>query len=413
MHGRVRDLPRIGLGLQRRVVIFMLAIVGNLLCSGLAAEAKSDYEIINTGIKGGGCWVDENHFLVEKRVPRQGSQGFDLEGLYLLDPRRPADLKPILLAPLDPNAQKRVWQVTCQDGNITFLVPGSKSGSSRLYSLRVGEAPELLVEMRAPRVNLQGKYVLGNSHRAVMDGGPLQGVFEGNDDCLLADAKPGFRVLCWDWWLVMPQPLPQFVFTKYQYEESIKIRESNGQAKWVPNPEPPLKLPDGTELKLGHLLRDLENRIVKKIPFEQGPVHILTVGFKLDPSGTYLYGVCFKTGDHGDRSYTQGGRICRYLLNGANSDWEEVVSVQLSPKDPFSLHELDVDTQGDVVMVERGHRLVASLWKYSAQSKRVDKLLQVNFPHKLEAPAVSPGGKWVSAIRNSQLIFIEQKETKP
>jgi hypothetical protein len=194
----VRDLRKIGLSQQRRVALFLLAIVGNLLCSELA-EAKGNYEIINTGIKGGGCWLDDSHFLVQKHVPRQGSQGFDLEGLYVLDPRHPADLKPVSLAPLEPSAQKRVWQVTCQDGNIIFLVPGSKKGSSRLYRLTVGEAPELIVEMRAPQVSLQGKYVLGNSHRAVMDGGPLQGAFEGKDDCLLADAKAGFKVLCWDW----------------------------------------------------------------------------------------------------------------------------------------------------------------------------------------------------------------------
>ena len=74
---------------------------------------------------------------------------------------------------------------------------------------------------------------------------------------------------------------------------------------------------------------------------------------------------------------------------------------------------LDVNSQGDVVMVERGHRLVASLWKYSAQSRQVNKLLQVSFPGEVGGPQVSPSGKWISAIRNGQLIFIEQKGPKP
>lgn len=397
--------------MQWRLVPFCLALMGYLVVQTVPTEAASEYQIINTGIKGGGCWVDDTHFLVVKRVPRQGAQGSDLEGLYVLDPQHPAALKPVALAPLEPSAQKRVWQVTCQDGNITFLVPGSKRGSSRLYRVTLGEAPELIVDMRAPRVSLRGKYVLGNSHRAVMDGGPLQGVFEGNDDCLLADVKAGFKVLCWDWWLVVPEALPQFVFSKYLWEESVKIREPDGQAKWVPNSEPPLKRADGTEVKLGFFLRDLESRIVQEVPMKQDPYQV--VDFQLDSRGMYLYGVCYKAGDHGDRHYTQGGRICRLLLDGNNRKWEEIVSIQKSPKDPFSLHELDVNAQGDVVMVERGHRLVASLWKYSAQSKQVDKLLQVSFPGEVGAPRVSPSGKWVSAIRNGELVFVEQKGSKP
>lgn len=281
MHRRAHDLSMMAQRQQQLVIIFLMVLAGILLCLGLTAEAKSDYDIINTGIKGGGCWVDENRFLVQKNVPRQGSQGYDLEGLYVLDPVHPTELKPISLAPLESSAQKRVWQVTCQDGNITFLVPGSKRGSSRLYRLTIGEAPELIVEMRAPRVSLQGKYVLGNSHRAVMDGGPLQCVFEGNDDCLLADAKAGFKVLCWDWWLVVPEALPQYVFSKYLWQESIKVKDPNGQAKWVPNPEPPLKRPDGTAVKLGFFLKDLDNRIVGEIPNQQNEYYYDTIHLKL------------------------------------------------------------------------------------------------------------------------------------
>jgi hypothetical protein len=393
--------------------LLVLAIAGALSLLGEAISwAKSDYEIINTGIKGGGCWVDDTHFVVEKRVQRQGSQGFDLEGLYFLDPSHPTDLKLISLAPLEPSVQKRVWQVSCQDGHIVFLVPGTKNGSSRLYGLKIGGVPELIVEMRVPRVSLRGQYVLGNSHRAVMDGGSLQGVFEGNDDCLLADAKPGFKVLCWDWWLVVPEALPQFVFSQYRWEESIKIKDSHGQAKWVPNPQPPLKRLDGTDIKLGFLLRDLGNRIVREIPVRQDDYHYDTIHLKLDPQGQYLYCPCWKAGDHGEKQYTVGGRICRFRLDGKNQRWEEVVSVQQSPRDPFSLQDLDVNSQGDVAMIRRGHRL-PSLWMYHAQTGTVDKLLQVRFPDELGASQVSPDGRWVSAIRNGELILVEQKGTRP
>jgi hypothetical protein len=406
-NGQVQGHPMI---LLWSVVCSFSVLAGGVLCSVLPVEAKVDYEIINTGIKGGGCWVDDNHFLVEKRVEHQGSQVSDLEGLYFLNPRHPADIESISLAPLEPSAQKRVWQVACQDGAITFLVPGTKKGSSRLYRLRIGEVPELIVEMRAPRVSLQGKYVLGNSHRAVMDGGPLQGVFEGNDDCLLADVKPGFRVLCWDSWLVIPQPLPQFVFSKYLWEESLKIREPNGQTKWVPNPKPPLRRADGTKVTLGFFLRDLDSRIVREIPLQQDDYRYDTIHLKLDPQGHYLYCPCWKAGDHGGKSYTVGGRICRFQLDGQNQRWEEVVSVQRSQRDPFSLQDLDVNGQGDVVMIERGHRLLATLWIYRAQPGTVDKLLQVRFPDELGGPQVSPNSQWVIVERQGgRLVLIERK----
>ena len=398
---------------QLHRIVLLLAFVGSLGCSGLTAEAKSNYNIINTGITGAGCWVDDSHFIVEKRVSRQGSQGSDLEGLYVLDPLHPTELKPISLAPLELSAQKRVWQVACRDGNITFLVPGSKKGSSRLYRLTIGEAPELIVEMRAPRVNLQGKYVLGNSHRAVMDGGPLQGAFEGNDDCLLADAKAGFKVLCWDWWLVVPEALPQFVFSQYLWQESIKIKDSHGQAKQVLNPEPPLKLSDGSELKMGYLLRDLENQIVMQVKMEQPPYQIYRNTMISNPQGDALYAACSKAGDHGTRRLTVGGRICRFAVDGVNREWREVVAVQQDSRDPLSLQYFDVNRIGDVVALEPAHGDSTMFWKYSATTRRVEKVRHVPFRADLGLPKLSPSGEWISFIENHTIHLAHDKGVRP
>lgn len=410
MQRRVRDLPQPGLSQQRRVAIFLLTLTGNLLCFGLTAEAKSDYDIINTGIKGGGCWVDDNRFVVEKRVSRQGSQGSELEGLYVLDPLHPADLKPISLAPLEPSAQKRVWQVACQDGNITFLIPVSKKGSSRLYRLRIGEAPELIVEMRAPRVNLQGKYVLGNSHRAVMDGGPLQGAFEGNDDCLLADAKAGFKVLCWDWWLVVPEALPQYVFSQYLWQESIKIKDLYGQAKQVLNPEPPLKLPDGTELKQGYLLRDLDNQIIQEIPTKRGLYRI--GGIKPNPGGRYLYATCSKAGDYNPPK-TFYGRMCRLTLDGTQAQWEEVFSLQQEANEWASLHDFDVNDAGDVVVMRRAKRSSPTIWRYDVQRARVEQLPTGQLSQEIGGVGLTPDGNSISYIDKDQLIFVRLRKGTP
>jgi hypothetical protein len=395
------------------IFVTMLFLLSLSQLSHVEAKSGSEYTIINTGIKAGGCWYDDSHFVIVKGTQSAPGQDFEVEGLYYLDPAKPRDLKPIPLSPLGLNDQKKLWMMNCQEGNIVFHVPGAKKGSSRLYRLRIGEEPDLIVEMRAPHVSLTGQYVLGNSHKAVMDGGPLQGVFEGNDDCLLSYAKPGFKTLCWDWWLVMSHALPQFVFSEYLWKESIKVKEPNGQAKWVPNPEPPLRLPDGRKLKQGYLLRDLENHIIQEIPTKQGLYQLINVSFKVDSLGDYLYSVCFKAGDHGDKHYTVGGRICRFRIDGRNQTWEEVVSVQQSPKDPFSLHNLDVNAQGDIVMIERGHRPAISLWRYTAQSKSVEKLTYVISPDVLGAPQVSPNGRWVSAVRDSQLILIESIGGKP
>ena len=196
---------------RKRAFVIVTLLLSVTLFPYAEAKSGSDYAIIDTGIKAGGCWYDDTHFVVVKGHQPAPGKAFEVEGLYYLDPNQPRDLKPISLTPLDPVTQKKVWSVSCQEGNIVFLVPGVKNGSSRLYRLRIGEEPELIVEMRAPRVSLSGQYVLGNSHKAVMDGGALQGVFEGNDDCLLSYSKPAFKTLCWDWWLVVPQALPRFV----------------------------------------------------------------------------------------------------------------------------------------------------------------------------------------------------------
>lgn len=180
------------------------------------------------------------------------------------------------------------------------------------------------------------------------------------------------------------------------------------------NPESPLRLPDGTEVKQGYLVRDLNNRIIQQIPTQQGLYQLVNVTFKPDSSGHYLYSVCFKAGDHGDRHFSVGGRICRIHLDDLSKQtWDEVVSVQKSPKDPFSLHDLDVNAQGDVVMIERGHSPGISLWKYTAESGSAEKLLHVISPEDIRAPQLSPNGRWVTVMRQSQLVLIERKGVMP
>lgn len=387
-----------------------LALVLSLLWCETQAWAKSDYEIINTGIKGGGCWYDDTHFIVIKGQQPAPGQEFEVEGLYYLNPAKYQELKQIDLSPMEPALQRQIKEVTCQDETILFYVMAPDRKTSRLYSVKIGGQPELIADMRWARpsaVSIKGQYVLGN--KLTVD----KGVWEEHSDCNLKFLHSGLKTLCWPRDTISQWVTPQFVVSEYLWRGSILVRDKDGKSSRILNPKSPLKLPDGTELKQGYLLRDLENRIVQEIPTKQGLYQLINVSFKSDPQGQYLYSVCFKAGDHGDRYLTVGGRICRFLLDGKNQAWEEVVSVQQSPKDPFSLHNLSVNAQGDIVMIERGHRPAISLWRYTAQSKRVEKLTHVISPDVLGAPQVSPNGRWVSVVRESQLILIESKGVKP
>ncbi len=392
------------------VVCSFSVLAGGVLCSVLPVEAKVDYEIINAGIKGGGCWYDDSHFIVVKGQQPAPGQEFEVEGIYYLDPSQPKDLKRIDLSPLEPSLQRKIRDVTCQGDTILLSVMASHRKTSRLYGVKIGQQPELIADLRwakSSAVSLKGQYVVGN--KLTVD----KGVWEEQVDCDVRFVKPGFSVLCWPRDTIGQWVTPQFVISEYLWRESILVRTPDGKRERVRNPVAPPKLADGSELKQGFLLRDLENQVVQMIPVRQRPYQLVDVTFRLDPIGQYLYSVCFKTGDHGDKQYSVGGRVCRYLLDGKNRDWEEVVSVQASPKDPFSLHDLSVNAQGDMVMIERGHRPTISLWKYTAHSKLAEKITQVISPRELRAPLVSPNGQWISMKIDSQLVLIQSKGATP
>jgi hypothetical protein len=393
-----------------RFACFPLALFASVFLHVVSTEAKNDYEIINTGIKGGGCWYDDSHFIVVKGHQPAPGQEFEVEGLYYLDPNKPKDLRRIDLSPIGPAMQRQIRDVSCQNETILFSIMAPDRKTSRLYSVKIGDQPELMADMRWARpsaISLKGQYVLGN--KLTVD----KGVWEEHSDCDVRHMKPGLKALCWPRDTIGQWVTRQFVVTEYLWRETILVRGADGKRERIQNPKRPLKLANGTELKQGYVLRDLENRIVQEIPTNQGLYQLINVSFKLDSRGKYLYAVCFKAGDHGERHFTVGGRICRFLLDGTNHDWEEVVSVQQSPRDPFSLHDLDVNAQGDVVMIERGHRPAISLWKYTAQSQRVEKLTHVVSPEDLGPLLLSPNGQWVSVKRNSQLVLIESKGAKP
>jgi hypothetical protein len=323
-----------------RLIALVLIFVGSVLSHPMLANAKSDYEIINTGVKGGGCWYDDTHFIVVKGQEPAPGHEFKMEGLYSLDPNKPKDLKRIDLSPLEPSLQKHIRDVTCQDQTVLFYLRAGQSGLQQLYGLKIGSQPELIAEMRGGSVSLVGQYVVGKFRRPGQieeQGSQGIGIYEAHPDCGMKYVKPGFKTLCLDTWMESGRNASHFRVVEYIWYETILVRDGNGQEKRVPNPEPPLKLADGTELKHGYLLRDLDDRMVQQIKMEQPPYQIYRIPLKLDPRGEYLYANCSKAGDHVNKPLTVGGRVCRYRLDGTNHAWEEVFAVQQSPRDPFSL----------------------------------------------------------------------------
>lgn len=409
MHGRVlyRSMP--GLYDRRRVVMFLLVLVGNLPCFGLTAQAKSDYEVINTGIKGGGCWYDDSHFIVVQGQQLAPGQEFEVEGLYYLDPNRPKDLKRIDLSPLEPSQQRQIRDVTCQEETILFDVMAPDRKTTRLYSLKIGKQPELLADLRWAKpagISLKGQYVVGN--KLTVD----KGVWEEHPDCDVRSIKPGLRVLCWPRRTIGQWLTPQFVLSEYIWDSTVRARSHDGVYKWVPNPEPPLKLPDGTELKQGYLLRDLENRIVQEIPTKQGLYKVDAISFKPNPGGTYFYARCSKEGDY-DPPKTFFGRICRLKLASIKREWEETFNTQKAPNELASLYAMDLNDEGDVVVVRRANWASPTLWKYSEYPANVTQLPVPPLSQEVGAVHLAPDGRTISYVDKERLIFVRSQGEKP
>ena len=405
--------------IQHGVAGLVLTLAGGLLGCVAISHGKSNYEVINTGIKGGGCWLDDQHFVVEQRVQIRGTLDSELDGLYVLDPAQPKVLKPIDLSPIEPTQQRQIRDLTCQQETILFDVMAPDQTSNQLYTLKLGQPPVLLAERSkgflGPRiVNVKNQYVLSFSSILKERGEEYSARPEAaKTDCPLSYLRPPYRVVC----LRHNRGTKQFwvanniLVTKYLWDETIRIGQE-GAYKWVPNPEPPLRLPEGTELKQGYLLRDLENRIVTQVKIEQPLYQIDRITMTINPQGDALYAACFKAGDHGIRRLTGGGRICRFAVDGVNREWTEVVAVQQSPQDPLSLQYLDVNRAGDVVALQfrRGAR---TIWKHTAATHRVDKVRQAPSSADLGSPKLSPTGQWVSFSEQGTLHFLQDKGVRP
>jgi Tol biopolymer transport system component len=75
------------------------------------------------------------------------------------------------------------------------------------------------------------------------------------------------------------------------------------------------------------------------------------------------------------------------------------------------LQDLDINAHGDVVVIDRGHRLTQSLWKYTANLRKVEFVTRA--PRDLRVPLLSPDGRWISFILRNELHFAHLKGARP
>ena len=107
------------------------------------------------------------------------------------------------------------------------------------------------------------------------------------------------------------------------------------------------------------------------------------------------------------------GRICRFKLGGINRHWEELFSLQKEPNERASLDGLDVNDQGDVVVMRRANRVSPTLWKYNARHARTDQLPISELSQEIGGVQLAPDGQTISYIDKGQLFFVRSRGGKP
>lgn len=367
-------------------------------------KAEKMPPVLETGILGSGaCWYDTERLIVVKRSPFRPGEESEVEGLYVVTPSKPREAIKINLAPVEPEMQKQIGDVSCHNGTILFSVLTSDKKRSRLYGIKVGGHPEVLAEMRGAmpqNVSMKGKYVLGNSRLAT------QGMFEGNDDCEMVSIKPGFRVICTDAWLVRRWPLTQYILTEYKWFDTIKIRGPDGQPKVIPNPEKQLTDQNGKLINYALFVRDFKGEILTNLIDDPvfAPWVYGDLVFTSDES--FMYAAC------SIRSNPIGlaDGVCRRRLN-VGSHWEEVFRSEIPRKHKASISNIKVGQTGDIYFIIGGTKPpYHGVWKYQTATKQVTQL--TNPGNFYDTPtAVSPDSRWVVFVRTGivgNTVFLVQ-----
>lgn len=376
------------------MAVILLLLHGALLVQA-HAEPQKDPPIIDTGIIGSGaCWYDTERLIIVKRSPFKAGQESEVEGLYVLTPTKPREATKIDLFPVEPELQKWIWDVRCHDGTIVFSVPTPDKKRSRLYGVKIGGRPELLVEMRgamSQNMSMKGKYVLAYKH---MRGN--KGVYEDEDNCVIQFIKPEFKVHCVDARAALRRwPLANFVLAEYQWSDTIKVPGPDGQPKVVPNPETQLTDKDGKPINYAMFLRDFKGATLVNILEDPVFAPWITDGFVFTADESFMYSACSVR----NNPIGLADGVCRRRLAAGLQLWEEVFRSEIPRKHKASISNVKVSPTGDLYFIIGGTKApYHGVWKYSTQTKQVTQL--TNPGNFYDNPtAISPNGRWVAFSR--------------
>ncbi|MGN2393207.1 hypothetical protein [Pelomicrobium sp. G1] len=385
--------------MTRAIRICLLGIALSLLAVGCRdiGAGERDYTVINTGIQGSGCWYDNERFVVLQGRQAPGTPRFEAQGIFYFDATKPNSLTRIDLSPLPSELQSTIVRIDCGEKTILFNVSGSIPSDpsvTRLYALRLGEAPELIAEMRglyppSKAVSLRGRYVVGNSRKM------SRGIFEGHDDCSPFYLKQDFRALCWNTYGRNLWPLSKFVLAEYRWEETIQVKGEDDQPKTIKNPEAPLLGRDGKPLRYALVLYDLEHQVLTNLTDDPGYAGFgAGVGaLAITPDESYAYGVCVKKPIAHGRGWDS---VCRYRLDGKRNQVEEVFTID--PDKKFKvvvIHRVAVDSRGNVYVAVTGAKPIDGVLRFHSETQKIERLTVL--PRSGESRlGVSPDGRWLA-----------------
>lgn len=342
------------------------------------------------------CWYDDTRVIVLRRTRPPGGRDLQTEGLYVLDVTKPREVTRLDLTPLSSDVQRDIIGLSCQEQTIVFsrFLPGRQV--REFYTMALDRRPERLAELRGAPVSLRGRYLLGSSEKGIRDAGPLQGSFQGKDDCDVRYVRPGFRVLCWDSLEFKNWPLTTWVLSEYQRREMIKVRAEDGGARYIPNPTKPMLDKDGKPVLLyGLYLRDLEGQIVVSLG-DDPKFRMRMYGSSITADEQYLYAVCSER----TRRTDEMTAVCRYRLDGKSHEWEEVFRIDGLKQFKYGIAMISVSNTGDVYFSQGASRW--SIWRFDARSRKFEELTSHSKEYRDENPIVSPNGRWVIFVRSGK-----------
>lgn len=393
--------------------VVALIAIGLVFFAGSISRANDEYITVKTTITSmfpvmEFSWCDNEHLLVRKTNDELYQQTINTtqtvgpeNKLYYIDVTGKTPPRVIDLSPFGTNPN-RITLGACKNNEI--LIRASDDGA-KLYSLRIGNQPELLASFTSGALIDQmykesARYFLSAYRTGV------HGTSPKNDNCAVSNLNAEYKLLCWEAWLLhSKQALSNYVLATQQWQDEYIYRDKQENVVKVPNPAG--KSPDkALQLKL----YDLDQNELANLSHD--PVYKASFNVAISPDEKYAYSPCIKKPQN---ETLLADKVCRYRLDGAKHLWEEVFAFDPSGKyQNVSIQQLNVGPNGDVYFIELGPRNHNyGIWKFEASTKQIKKITSPP-PRPDEQPRVSPDGNRIAfvGLRDSAFALLIAQTNK-